>query len=257
MELRDEIKKTIAYGKKFGANIDQTQLLKRIISSKEYSKEQIKAVAQELGVKEKNNKNYLAQNKIIKAKKIAKLLAINKNILFIGITGSVSYENPNKNDDIDLMIITKENKLWTTRLWLKLWVFMHHIPHRKYNRKENGDEFCFNLWISESELLIPKEKQNFRNGLDLINTIKLLNRKKTWEKFVWQNDWVKKKLATPYLFLIKKNNYIPKNDVLETRKLSVWETMTFLVQILVIKSKRKNDLVNLNQAFFHEWVKKK
>lgn len=257
MELRQDIKKTIEYAKKFGATLNTSQLKKRLISKKIYDEDQIDAIAEKMGIDQTSIKNNQTNIKIKKTKSLVKLLSLNRNILFIGITGSVAFEQPNKEDDIDLMIITKVNKLWTTRLWLKLWVLSHNIPHRKYNQKEKGNEFCFNLWMNESSLLIPKNKQNLRNGLDLINVKKVLNRDQTWEKLIFENEWVKMELATPYSFLINKNNYQPKKNILRTDKITFWERAAFLIQILIIRSKRKNNLVDFNRAFFHDLVKKK
>lgn len=257
MELRQDIEKTIEYAKKFGATLNREQLKKRLISKKVYSEEQVDTTAEKMGIGQTSIKNNQTNIKIAKAKSLAKILSLNQNILFVGITGSVAFEQPEKEDDIDLMIVTKVNKLWTTRLWLKLWVLSHNIPHRKYNQKEKGNEFCFNLWMDESALLVPKIKQNLRNGLDLINVKKVLNKDQTWEKLIFENEWVRMKFATPFSFLVNKNNYQPKKNNLKTVKITFWERTAFLIQILIIRSKRKNNLVDFNRAFFHDLVKKK
>lgn len=257
MELKEDIRKTIEYAKKFGVSLTLEQLKKRLISKKVYGEDQIKEMAKKMGIGKGPVGNKQTRIKIAKTKLLVKSLALNQNILFVGITGSVAYAQPKKEDDIDLIIITKANKLWTTRLWVKLWVLSHNIPHRKYNRKESGDEFCFNLWIDESALLIPKIKQNFKNGLDLVNVRKILNKDKTWEKFISENKWAKTELATPYSFLIKKNNYQPKENILKIDKINFFERIAFLTQRLIIRSKRKNDLIDFNRAFFHDLVKKK
>lgn len=257
MELQEDIGKTIKYAKKFGSSLNLKQLKKRLISKRVYSESSLNKKAKEMGIDHNTFENEQAKIKIEKSVMLVNFLSLNKNILFVGITGSVAFDQPDKEDDIDLMIITKANKLWTTRLWLKLWILIHKIPHRKYGKKEMGDDFCFNLWIDESALMIPKSKQNLKNGLDLINIKKVLNRDNIWEKFVLMNQWVKKELATPYWFLVKKNNYQQKKSVLIIEKISFMERLAYLIQITIIRSKKKNDLVNFNQAFFHDKVIKR
>jgi hypothetical protein len=128
-------------------------------------------------------------------KKIAKDFG---EILYIGVTGSVAAENPKRNDDIDLMIITKNNKLWLTRLGLRVWIKIKSIPHRNYGQEQKGDDYCFNLWLDESALELPKSKQTEKNAVDMILMKPILNKDGTYEKLLLANGWVKKYVATPY-----------------------------------------------------------
>ena len=51
-------------------------------------------------------------SKISIARKFFKLLGT-RNLVFLGISGSVSYE-PEPDDDVDIFIITSAGKLWST-----------------------------------------------------------------------------------------------------------------------------------------------
>lgn len=257
MELRADIKKTIEYAKSYDATLDADQIRKRLISKNIYTKEAISKLVSEMGIELKNKRGDIYEKKMKKAKTALKVLETNQDILFMGVTGSVSYENPKESDDIDLMVITKKNKLWTTRLWLKLWLRKNKVPHRKYNRKEKPDEFCFNLWLDESALLIPKSKQNFKNALDLLNTKVIFNKNNIWEKFIRTNSWAGNNLATPYFYLttgLKSKNRPVKNI---DKKPSILDKTAYYLQLLIIKQKRKKDLVDFNKAFFHDFVVKK
>ncbi|MEA3354884.1 MAG: hypothetical protein U9Q63_00140 [Patescibacteria group bacterium] len=57
-----------------------------------------------------------SQLKLKKAKKITKILSFIPSIELIALTGALAMNNSDKNDDIDLMIVTKTNSLWLTRL---------------------------------------------------------------------------------------------------------------------------------------------
>jgi predicted nucleotidyltransferase len=134
-----------------------------------------------------------------KAKEFAVLIENKfKEILFLGISGSVASGHPKENDDIDLLIVTKADTLWKNRFKLRWWVYKNKIPHRKYDKTELKDQFCFNLWLDVNYLQIPKNRQNLKNAIDLLILIPLINKKHTYEKFVLANVWAKKFVATGY-----------------------------------------------------------
>ncbi len=57
-----------------------------------------------------------SQKKIVIAKKIIKRLYRIPTVQFIGISGALSLENSERNDDIDLFVIASKGSLWLTRL---------------------------------------------------------------------------------------------------------------------------------------------
>ena len=57
-----------------------------------------------------------SESKLQIAKRASKLISKVPTVLFVGITGSLAMMNADKDSDIDLIIITKRNTLWTTRM---------------------------------------------------------------------------------------------------------------------------------------------
>ncbi|MDD4938027.1 MAG: hypothetical protein PHX34_03365 [Candidatus Shapirobacteria bacterium] len=255
MELLRAIKKTIDYAKSFDCPINTKQINERLISKKIYKLEEV----------QKGLKNFVVNNKknrwlTIKEKKAINLSKLIKNrfkdILFLGISGSVAAEYPNEKDDIDLMLITKKNKLWMTRFWLRWFIFKNKIPHRKYGQKENKNEFCFNLWLDEDGLVLPKKRQNLRSAVDLIMLKPLINKQKTYEKFILTNSWVKKYLATGYNKLINRSSMTDckikeknkKNNFMD----GIINKLFFWPQYWYMGGKITNEKVNYHRAFFHK-----
>lgn len=253
MNISDSIKKTIKYSQRYKGQLTKKQLFERLIGNKVYKKEEIEKTLSSIKyqVFSIRKKNKILEEKIEKAEELAKLLNKNfKDILMIGITGSVAAGYPKKNDDIDIIIITKGNKLWITRLKLRLFIIIKKIPHRKFGKKEKKDDFCFNLWLDEKYLQI-EEKQNLKNAIDLILVKPLIDREKTYEKFIIINDWAKKFVATGYNEKIsnfkfpmsknRKNNYLYK----------IVNWMVFWPQFWYMKKRIKNEKIGLHKAFFH------
>jgi len=248
MSISTSIKKTIAYAKKYGGNLTEKQLFERLISNKVYLRKEISNVKFPIS----NKKDKYLKEKIEKAKELAKLINKQfKDILFLGITGSVAAGYPKNEDDIDLMIITKNNRLWILRLKLRIFIAINKIPHRKFGEKEKKDDFCFNLWLDEKALDIKDKKQNLKNAIDLILIKPLINKNKIYERFISANGWAKKWVATGYSL----KNTLPSlekgelnNNIFFDRVVN-W--VVFWPQFWYMRKRIKNEKINLHQAFFH------
>jgi hypothetical protein len=251
MSLKLAIKKTIEYAANFGSHINKNEIKQRLISKNVFEDNKIDKEIAKLNWKNKKNKWW--QRKIVMARNLAKLIETDfKEILFLGVSGSVATGHPKKNDDIDILIITKSDTLWKNRLKLRWWINKNKIPHRKYNSEELKNQFCFNLWLDENCLEIPKNRQNLKNALDLILLYPLLNKNNIYEKFVLTNNWAKKYVATGYTKKVSSIKYqvfsIEKENIL--KKISNW--WYFWPQYIYMKPKIKQEKVNFHQAFFHK-----
>jgi len=246
MGLEETIKRTIEYSHKYNGKLTKDQLFERLIGSKVYRKEEMEKIITF------DKRETFAKEKIGKAKKLAKLIGNNfKDILFLGITGSVAAGYPRKNDDIDLIIITKKDKLWLVRLRLRFFILINRIPHRKFGKKEKKDDFCFNLWIDEDSLCLSKNKQNLKNGVDLILIRPLINKNKIYERFISTNSWAKKWVATGYSLkpstLINRDTSLKKAVFLD----GIINWLVFWPQFWYMKKRIKNEEVGIHKAFFH------
>ena len=252
MSLELAVKKTIDYANRFGSHINVDEIKKRLISKKIYSEQTIDKEISKLNWK--NKKNKWKNIKIIKAKKLASLVKNKfKDVLFLGISGSVACAHPKKNDDIDLLIITKADTLWKNRFLLRWWIYKNKIPHRKFNKTESTDQFCFNLWLDEAYLEIPKNKQNLKNAIDLLLLKPLINKQNTYDKFILSNSWAKQFVATGYSKKISDVRY-QMSDITKTKKnilSQISNCLYFWPQYWYMKPKISKEKIGLHQAFFH------
>ncbi len=258
MDIFESVKRTIEYSRKHSGQLTEKQLFERLIGNRIYKKSEFKNIIKNHPPfghpplkKEGIYNDYLF--KVKKAEELANKISKKfKNILFLGITGSVAAEYPKKNDDIDLIIITKADKLWLSRLKLRLFITINKIPHRRFGKKEKKDDFCFNLWLDEKSLRLRKEKQKLKNAVDLILVKPLINRNNTYEKFILVNSWAKKYVATGYGNKIKDLRF--KKYDLRTKKNLIDKMINWVVfwpQFLYMKRRMKNEKVGLHEAFFH------
>jgi len=118
-----------------------------------------------------------------------KLISLFPQVKLVGLSGSAAMYNAGKNDDIDLFIISKAKRLWTTRF---LCVFISMILGIKRARFElhPSDKVCLNLFYEETNLKIPKFKQNYYIAHEIIQMKPLINKSSTYELFLDSNKWV-------------------------------------------------------------------
>jgi hypothetical protein len=174
------------------------------------------------------------------------------DILMVGITGSVAAGYPKDKEDIDLMVITKNGSLWLNRLKIKMWLWVNNIPQRGYGDKEEKNDFCFNLWLEEESLKLPENRKNLKNAMDLVLMKVMFDKNKTYERFVRENEWVKKYVATEYNKIVsnfKPLNVVRKQKIYLPKK--VFNQVAYRLQYIYMKNKLTEETVDLKRAFFH------
>ncbi len=83
-----------------------------------------------------------------------------RNSLFVGISGSVSYE-PKENDDIDIFLIAKTNRLWSTILELLV-----------FRRIYRFNDLCLSLCMDDS--FATSYFTELKDGLAVNDSIKVV-----------------------------------------------------------------------------------
>lgn len=183
--------------------------------------------------------------KFKKAKKIAKLLSFITCIKLIAVTGALAMNNSDESDDIDLMIITKTNCLWGTRLLVNSLLDLFRL-RRRPGQESAKDKFCVNLLLDESALFIHPSGRNLYTAHEVTQIKPLYTKDNTYEKFITANSWV--------------NNFLPHatanvNEILPpaltVTKETFFENLAYRLQHLYMSKKLTREKVSLHYAFFH------
>ena len=253
-QLEKAILKTINYGQKFGVKYGHGEIKERLISKNKYADKEIDNKLRSMKiVNVKNDKTEIFLAKVKIARNLGEQL-VNKfpNILMIGITGSVAAAYPKKSEDIDLIIIVKKENLWITRLGVKIWAWINKIPQRKYKVAQTNNEFCFNLWLEEGALRLPRDRQNLKNAMDLILMKPVVNKDNIYEKFIKKNEWAKKYVAGGYNRKIL-NSKIKKlkifNKTSSGKMILNW--LAYWGQYIYMRNKISEETIDIKRAFFH------
>jgi len=219
-ELREAIVKTIAFFDLFDYPLTAHEIwqfvgvkceLIEVISGLTALKEA------DAPVDEKNGFYFLAgQEEIINArkkrynysdKKFKRAILITKLFNFIpwikmtAVSNIIGTHNLKKESDIDLFIITENNRVWITRFFCA--GLMKLLGLRPREEKEK-DKICLNFYISEEamdlrELMLDnlnqgEEKKDIYFIYWLAGLVPIYNKNKTWEEFIGANNWPKEYL---------------------------------------------------------------
>lgn len=193
------------------------------------------------------------------AKRAAKLISKISTIQFVGITGALAMMNAGKDSDIDLMIITKHNTLWTTRLRCYVVMWLYGFKTRKPRNKDQKDALCLNMWLDEDDLIWGKKDRNIYTAHEISQIVPLTNNNNIYEKFLYLNRWV----LDYWPNAVKVIRYKDIKSMVNKQKsfiillvcdlISILENLAFKLQYFYMRSKMTREQVTPTRAIFHPY----
>lgn len=125
------------------------------------------------------------------AKKYIKYLQIIPFIKMVLVSGSLAMSNAKEESDIDLLIVTKNKRIWTVRFLITL--FFQFIGKRRHGKKTAG-KFCLNHYITDKSLKI--NFPSLYNAQIYAHMVAVLeNEQNIYNRFQFENRWI-----TDYLY---------------------------------------------------------
>jgi len=128
------------------------------------------------------------------ARRTAWWLRLLPTIKMVAVSGALAMENTSENDDIDLLIVSGAGRLWLTRLLTVLLVELVARRRRPGDRQAK-DKICLNMFLDERHLAMPENERNLYTAHEVCQLKLLWDRSQTYQRFISQNQWVKKYLA--------------------------------------------------------------
>jgi len=197
-------------------------------------------------IKTRQSRSRFSKPKVKLAHRISRYLRFIPTIKLIAITGALSMANSHQHDDIDLIIITKKNRLWLTRLFSILLLEILQLRRRPQD-KQTTNKICLNLFLDESSLQLPLSQRNLYTAHEVAQIKPIFNTQSTYQNFLNQNSWVKTYL--PNAITITKSP--PKPSIFAFDFFNWLETLAYKLQFFYMKSKITNETISKTTAFFH------
>ena len=184
------------------------------------------------------------------AKKAAKILSFIPSVKMVAVTGSLAMRNSTDESDIDLMIVTKKGMLWTTRLLAYCILLATRYSLRRPRVKNERDALCLNMWLDEGDLVF--RNRNLYTAHEIAQIVPLVDKNKTYEKFLWKNKWILD--FWPNTVKIKNLKFKIENS---RGRASLLEWLAFKLQHLYMKPKITREVITPTRALFHpqDWGK--
>lgn len=201
-----------------------------------------------------------------KWKEVATLLSILKKIPTISsvyVTGSLAMNNVHSiADDIDLLVVTIPGTLWFTRMLVVLWTTL--IGKYRLHGSSGEWGWCFNLWLDQRHLEIPKKKRSVYSAYEVIQATLVLG---TQNELINANRWIKGYIN--YSDADESHNYygtrIERDENhLEMKKsctaffkkvcigvVSLFDLPSYYLQRLYMSPRRSTESIDRGFAFFH------
>jgi len=148
----------------------------------------------EIIVAERREKYVYAWQKLRKVKRIARILKLIPFIKLIAVCNDLAYFNAPADSDLDLFIITKENRIWLSRFFSVFIIKLLNLRPTKENKK---DKVCLSIFVSEAglnleNLKINQEDIHFTYWLEIL--IPVYDAGGYYEKLRQANNWLAKNL---------------------------------------------------------------
>jgi predicted nucleotidyltransferase len=147
----------------------------------------------------------IAQHKYKKAVDVSKILRYVPGIRMIAVCNSLSYNRATEESDIDLFIITRARRIWTTRFFcvgiLKL---LHERPHStKTDTLNSKNKICLSFFVTENNMGLEKYKLGEQDPYLAfwIREIKPLYDEGMYKKFIEKNAWAFNPATKPCVFV--------------------------------------------------------
>jgi len=220
----------------------------------------------------RERRKIFSQEKLKIAKRVAQWLKLVPWIKMVGVTGSLALLNSDKDDDIDILIVSARERLWLTRLFTTILVELlgcrRHPENSKVKqfnlltknrscdilstkrKKEFKDKICLNMFLDEDHLAVPQNEQDLFSAHEVCQMRPLWDRDGTYLKFLRENLWVKDYLANG-LEIKNRNGKIKNTKKNGNIVFSFLEKLLKHLQLWYMAKRRTTEVISEGIIRFH------
>ncbi|HAU98821.1 MAG: hypothetical protein UX04_C0002G0005 [Microgenomates group bacterium GW2011_GWF2_45_18] len=189
------------------------------------------------------------QEKLEYARSVGLCIARVWGVRGVLLSGSLGAGAVQSYDDLDFVVITRKGLMWTTRFLVVLFLKFVGLYRGKNDlaNKELEKKACTNLWMDESTLELPLEKQTLYSARELIQAQPIACPLELSERLLQKNTWMHSIFANAIpdqsntARIVEQTNIFPRGI----------EWFFRSMQKIIMSSSISNELIFQHQAFFH------
>lgn len=262
--LDNGIIKTLCYADIFDFPLTENEIYQRFIADAKTSPQTIKrrlsllhqqGIVKQIGpyfylegrdgiVKKRQARHHNSEQKSTLATTIAKKCAKIPYIRAVFLTGATAVKNATRQDDIDIMIVSAPNSLWTCRFFAIMYLELLGVRRRPHET-DATNKVCLNLMLTADALAVPKSMQNLYRAHEVVQAQPLYDPNNYWATFQNVNSWV-----TQYL----PNTVMPTSLPTRNRENQVpplFEAFFRHMQRLYMWPNKTREIITPSSAYFH------
>ena len=172
----------------------------------------------------------------------------------VAVTGSAALYNAAPDDDVDIMIVTENNRLWLLRPLIVFFAFLSGKRRTWYREEKNS--WCFNLWLERGSLAQAKQSRSLYVAYEVCQAQWLLDVDNVKQSFLRQNNWVGRYLPFYYRWCKDQSvkysvQHTPIYLPLVAEVASALNLVLFVLQRMYMRTHMTRERVSLQAAFFH------
>ena len=211
-------------------------------------------------ITERIKKEAISRKKLESAIKFAQVLFLFPSIKAIAVTGSLALLSSDNKDDIDLLLITARNRIWTTRFLSVLFLKLTGV-YRNPLETQAPDKLCINMFLDENHLTLPSNERDLYSAHEIVQMRILFARPGFENKMESCNPWVKKYLPNAINSESKKNDTVmvglagrPSHLTFSNLFSLIFDILELILknfQLSYMKSRRTTELIRDGYLRFH------
>ncbi len=195
--------------------------------------------------KAKKSNNYLFQSKLI-----AYLFKLIPWINLVGVSGSLAMKNAGKKDDIDLFIVTEDNRIWLSRI-LILGILGFVGKRRKVTDSKNNaaGKVCINLLLENDDL--AQNNKNIYVAHEILQMQILWQRDSSYNKYLIDNSWALNILPNWFSTVSSNYKHLKSKGKLQNNMINILEYLVKRLQLRYMSSPKGLERVTSTALYFH------
>lgn len=185
---------------------------------------------------------------------LSKIFKIIPFIKLVGVTGSLAVKNSDKDDDIDLIIVTEKNRLFLSRLLLLFLLELLGVRRKKQDDPRLVyKKICANIILDEGQL--AQYNKNIYLAHEVLQMIPLWQKGNVYSKFLEDNYWVfdflPNWLSTQYPSYQKPSKSKKSSKNFLTKVVNFTEEVSKNFQLNYMGKPTGKERISENALYFH------
>ena len=230
-----------------------------------------------------------SREKLKISQRVGKWLKIIPWIKMVGITGNLAMNNADKDDDIDILIVSQKGRVWLTRLVVTILVEFMGIRRKPSKRAKQSpckndeiaaatswprndenyrNKICLNMFLDEDHLAVLPKERDLYTAHEVAQMKLLWDRGECYRHFLIDNLWIKDYLTNGidtkilrYYDTKRRENNKSFLSILVSQYLNIMENLVKKLQLWYMRQRRTTEMISDGVIRFHpqdarKWILK-